>query len=160
MYKVIQVAYHVMLMVFLLYYQLSIPEDLDDITTGLVNAIDRAIDNEDQSEQNLNLILKIMRNIADFCRTDNVSAQRYVILLNSVLFHNTQCTLNSNHLLNIVMALDLLQYWREEVLHLQSARYYSSLYRMKPGAHILCLYTELSSMLKKYTLSLPIGYSY
>lgn len=76
MYRVIQVACHVMLMVFLLYYQLSIPEDLDDITTGLVKAIDRAVDNEDQSEQNLNLILKITRNIADFCRTDNVSAQR------------------------------------------------------------------------------------
>jgi hypothetical protein len=64
-----------------------------------------------------------------------------MILLNS-LFCNTQCTLNSNHLLNIVMALDLLQYWREEVLHLQSARYYSSLYCMELGAHIfsLCLY--------------------
>ena len=65
-----------MLMVFLLYYQLSIPEDLDDITTGLVKAIDHAVDNEDQSEQNLNLILIIVTNIADFCRTDNVSASR------------------------------------------------------------------------------------
>ncbi len=63
-----------MLVMFLLYFQLSIPEDLDDITTGLVKAIYRAVDNEDQSEQNLNLILKIMANIADFCRNDNVSA--------------------------------------------------------------------------------------
>jgi hypothetical protein len=63
-----------MLVMFLLYFQLSIPEDLDDITTGLVKAIYHAVDNEDQSEQNLNLILKIMSNVADFCRNDNVSA--------------------------------------------------------------------------------------
>ena len=62
-----------MMLILFLYFQLSIPEDLDEITTGLVKAIDRAVDNEDQSEQNLNLILKIMTNIADYCRNDNVS---------------------------------------------------------------------------------------
>ena len=63
----------VMLIMVLLYFQLSIPEDLDEITTGLVKAVDRAVDNEDQSEQNLNLILKIMTNIADYCKNDSVS---------------------------------------------------------------------------------------
>ena len=58
---------------FNLCFQLSIPQALDEITAGLVKAIDRAVDNEDQSEQNLNLVLKIIQNIADYCRNDNVS---------------------------------------------------------------------------------------
>lgn len=66
----------IMLIMFLLYFQLSIPKDLDEITTGLVKAIDRADNNEDQSEQNLNLILKIITNIADYCRNDNVSTKQ------------------------------------------------------------------------------------
>lgn len=64
----------VIVIMFLLYFQLSIPEDLDEITIGLVKAIDRAVDDEDQSEQNLIFILKILTNIADYCRNDNVSA--------------------------------------------------------------------------------------
>lgn len=107
----------------LFYFQLSIPEDLDEITTGLVKAIDRAVDNEDQSEQNLNLILKVMRNIADYCKNNEVSLKwGSFVSFNLIFSCNMQCTLSSSHLLNIVMALDQVQDWREEVLHLQSAR--------------------------------------
>lgn len=54
-------------------FQLSIPEHLDEVTTGLIKAIGSAINEEDQSEQNLNLIFNIMRKIADYCRNDGVS---------------------------------------------------------------------------------------
>ena len=60
-------------MILNLCFQLSIPKDLDEITIGLVMAIDSADNNEDQSEQNLDLVMKIMRNIADYCRDNNVS---------------------------------------------------------------------------------------
>lgn len=65
-------------------FQLSIPEHLDEITTALIKAIGSAV-NEDQSEQNLNLILNIMRKIVDYCRNDSVSiiqfSASYFILL-------------------------------------------------------------------------------
>lgn len=66
----------------ILWFQLSIPQDLDEITMGLVNAIDFADNDEDQSEQNLNLILNIIRSIADYCSNDNVSTNgdNYVMI--------------------------------------------------------------------------------
>ena len=51
-----------------------IPEDLDEITTELVNAVDLADSDEDQSEQNLNFVFNIIKSVADNCSKDNVSA--------------------------------------------------------------------------------------
>ena len=67
-------------------FQLSIPEHLDDITTGLIKAIGSAVNEEDQSEQNLNLILNIMRKIADYCGNDSVSTNRFCVSYFILLF--------------------------------------------------------------------------
>ena len=58
-------------------FQLSIPEHLDEITTALIKAIGSAVNEEDQSEQNLNLILNIMRKIVHYCRNDSVSINQF-----------------------------------------------------------------------------------
>ena len=60
-------------------FQLSIPEHLDEITTGLIRAIGSAVNEEDQSEQTLNLILNIMRKIAEHCRSDSVSTNQFCV---------------------------------------------------------------------------------
>ena len=51
-----------------------IPEDLDEITTELVNAVDLADSDEDQSEENLNFVFNIIKRVADNCSGDDVRA--------------------------------------------------------------------------------------
>ena len=52
---------------------MQIPGDLDDITTELVNAVDLANTDEDQSEENLNFVFNIIQSVANNC-SDNVSS--------------------------------------------------------------------------------------
>lgn len=58
-------------------FQLSIPEDFGEITAGLVSAISSSVNEEDQSKQNLNLVLDILRKIANYCKSDSVRTNRY-----------------------------------------------------------------------------------
>ena len=43
------------------------------ITTELVNAVDLADTDEDQSEENLNFVFNIIKSVAVNCSNDNVS---------------------------------------------------------------------------------------
>lgn len=53
--------------------QLRIPDDLEEVTNELLNAVDLADTDEDQSEENLNFVFDIIKSVADNC-IDNVSA--------------------------------------------------------------------------------------
>ena len=50
-----------------------IPDSLDAITVELVNAVDLADTDEDQSQENLNFVFDIIRSVAENCSNDNVS---------------------------------------------------------------------------------------
>ena len=62
-----------------------IPDSLDAITTELVNAVDLADTNEDQSQENLNFVFDIIRSVAENCSNDNVSLDMIL------LYHHTRC---------------------------------------------------------------------
>ena len=54
--------------------QLSTSEDLDTITSELVNAVDEANNDEDQSEENLNFVSNIFEDVARTCNNETVSS--------------------------------------------------------------------------------------
>lgn len=55
--------------------QLRIPDDLEEVTNELLNAVDLADTDEDQSEENLNFVFNIIKSVAENC-INNVSADK------------------------------------------------------------------------------------
>ena len=66
---------------------MTIPDDLDEITTELVSAVDRADNDEDQSERNLNFVFEIIENVANNCSDDDVSTDCNKYFSNCVIIH-------------------------------------------------------------------------
>lgn len=62
-------------------------EDLDTITTELVSAVVGADNDEDQSEQNLNVISDIFEYVARTCNVENVSIDCFIQHCHKVIVH-------------------------------------------------------------------------
>ena len=128
------------------------------ITTELVNAVDLADTDEDQSQENLNFVFDIIKSIAGNCSNDNVNSHWLILLFFIVVICIPQCTSSDSQHVSITMALDQLQNWREETLHLQSARFAHVLFLL---AHFHIIFPlALLILLKQYTLSQLEGYSW